>query len=52
LVVVELTDSGRPIAERVGAAVHDVDVRLRTRLGAEGIAEIEAALAVLEEELR
>jgi DNA-binding MarR family transcriptional regulator len=52
LVVVELTDSGRPIAERVGAAVHDVDARLRDRLGAKRLADIEAALAVLEEEVR
>jgi DNA-binding MarR family transcriptional regulator len=52
LVIVELTDIGRSIAERVGAAVHEVEARLSAKLGAERLAEIEAAIAALEEELR
>lgn len=52
LVLVELTKAGRPIAERVGGTVREVDARLRARLGVERLAEIEGALAALEEELR
>lgn len=52
LVLVEVTETGQPIAERVARALRDMDTRLRARLGDERLAQLQAALLALEEELQ
>jgi DNA-binding MarR family transcriptional regulator len=51
LVQVELTGTGGPIAERVSVAVHDLQERLRARVGQEDAAIFLRVLHALEEEL-
>jgi len=52
LVQVELTDSGGPVAERVSAAVHDLEQRLLARVGQQDAEAFSQVIHVLEEELR
>lgn len=52
LVLIQLTDTGGPVAERVSVAVRDLERRLLARAGAESVAEVQRVIAILEEELR
>src|SRR5215467_4159088 len=49
LVLVQLTDTGGPVADRVSAAVHDVERRVLARTDAEGIAAAQRMITILEE---
>jgi DNA-binding MarR family transcriptional regulator len=51
LVQVELTDTGRPVAERVAAAVHSLEERLVKRVGPQECATFLQVIHLLEEEL-
>ena len=51
LVLVELTDAGRPVAERVSAAVRAIDERLIARVGGAEISAFGRLMDALEEEL-
>jgi DNA-binding MarR family transcriptional regulator len=52
LVQVELTDTGRPVAERVSAAVRSLAERLLARVGEQDGATFLQVIYVLEEELQ
>ena len=52
LVLVQLTDTGGPIAERVSVAVRDLERRILARAGAESVAEVQRVITILEEELQ
>jgi len=52
LVLVQLTDTGGPVAERVSVAVRNLERRVLARAGAESVAEVQRVIAILEEELR
>ena len=51
LVLVRLTDAGRPVAERVRAAVRDLEARVLARVGTGDVATLSRVLRILEEEL-
>ena len=51
LVQIELTDSGRPVAEQVSAAVSELEQRLRARVGPQDAATFLRVIHALEEEL-
>jgi DNA-binding MarR family transcriptional regulator len=50
-VLVVLTDEGRPVAERVSAALRDLDDRVRAGAGSGDAAAFLRVLSILEEEL-
>jgi DNA-binding MarR family transcriptional regulator len=52
LVLVELTEEGRLVADRVQLAVREVEMRLMTRLDSADMAAFARVLSALEEELR
>jgi DNA-binding MarR family transcriptional regulator len=52
LVQVELTDTGRPVAERVSAAIRSLEERLVARQGQEDVATFLRIVHDLEEELQ
>jgi DNA-binding MarR family transcriptional regulator len=52
LVQVELTETGRPVAERVSAAVRDLEERLLARVSQQDAETFLQVIHVLEEELR
>ncbi|MGO8951208.1 MAG: MarR family winged helix-turn-helix transcriptional regulator [Ktedonobacterales bacterium] len=51
-VLVQLTDTGRPVADRVNAGVHDLERRVLARTSAESVATVQRVITILEEELR
>jgi DNA-binding MarR family transcriptional regulator len=52
LVLVELTEDGRLVADRVGLAAWELEARLMARLDGADVAAFARALSALEEELR
>ena len=52
LVLVELTDAGRPVAERVRAAIRELEQRVATHAGSQDVAAFRQVIQILEEELQ
>jgi DNA-binding MarR family transcriptional regulator len=52
LVLVYLTDAGRPVAERVQAAVRELEQRVAARAGSRGVVTFQRVIQAMEEESR